>query len=207
MPGNTVKINDSNALEFYVGDSHMGELMRWLGKNAIRMSTDGPTEEQTCTCGENEGCSHCTPQKRDPGEPVKVVVNMEDTLSKHGQLDRWIKQLTFPADKKTLIMELSGHGGPEEIYRSFCFFTRDHQYNIVAIDRKGEDGYLGCQVSTRKPRAGEDWNRGNDLPDGPFTRETWDNIIRAIVRYELVQLSVYQRPDNIPTEDEDDINF
>lgn len=200
MPGNTVKINDSAALEFYVGDSKMGELMRWLGKNAIRM-TDNPIENQTCTCGENEGCSHCYQLKPDPEEPRKIVVNIEETLSKHGQLDRWIKQLTFPADKKTLIMELSGHGSPEEVYRSFCFFTRDHQYNIVAIDRPGEDGYLGCQVSTRKPRAGEDWNRGNDLPDGPFTKDTWDNIVRGIVRYELVQLSEYQRPHNIPTED------
>jgi hypothetical protein len=47
-------------------------------------------------------------------------------------------------------------------------------------------------------RAGEDWVRGNDLPDGPFSKETWDRIIYAIVRYELVKLTPYKKPESIP---------
>ncbi len=33
MPGNTVKINNLNTLEWYVGDSKMDELMEWLNVN------------------------------------------------------------------------------------------------------------------------------------------------------------------------------
>ena len=67
-------------------------------------------------------------------------------------------------------------------------YTRDHVYGIIAIDRQKNNGYLGCVVSTRKPRAGEDWTRGNDLPDGPYTYKTWQKIKNAIIAYELVKI-------------------
>ena len=64
----------------------------------------------------------------------------------------------------------------------------------VARHRPDDDGYLGCQVTARKARAGEDWNRGNDLPDGPFTEETWRQILNSIINYELVILSKFTKP-------------
>jgi hypothetical protein len=67
-------------------------------------------------------------------------------------------------------------------------YTRSNQYSITA-----HSDYLGCTVVTRKPRAGETWNRGNDLPDGKFCRETWDRIKNAIVAYELVKVAKRQR--------------
>ena len=51
-----------------------------------------------------------------------------------------------------------------------------------------DNGYLGCTIQTRKPRAGEDWNRGNDLPDGKYCKKTWDKIKNAIIAYELVKV-------------------
>ena len=39
------------------------------------------------------------------------------------------------------------------------------------------------------PRAGEDWTRGNDLPDGKLTKETWSSILRGIICYELEDVS------------------
>ena len=47
---------------------------------------------------------------------------------------------------------------------------------------------------SKKLRAGEDWNRGNDLPDGPFEIDTWNNILKGIIRYELVLLSKFAKP-------------
>ena len=65
-------------------------------------------------------------------------------------------------------------------------FTKTHSYHISAhIDG---NGYLGCVASTRTPLAGEDWTRGNDLADGPFCQETWNQILTDIVAYELVRL-------------------
>ena len=71
-------------------------------------------------------------------------------------------------------------------------YTHDYRYSI-SIRPKGEknekdEGYLGCIVTTRKPRVGEDWNRENDLPDGKYCKETWDSIKNAIIGYELVKI-------------------
>lgn len=80
-------------------------------------------------------------------------------------------------------------------------FTKDHSYHISAVlpdrnefakkhgDKKGyDDGYIGCISQTRKPRAGEHWNRGNDLADGDYSKETFDKIVCDILAYELVKI-------------------
>lgn len=64
------------------------------------------------------------------------------------------------------------------------FCTGTHSYQIAFSDT-----YLGCVASCRTQRPGETWTRGNDLPDGGFSRETFDRIIFAIVGYELVALA------------------
>uniref|UniRef100_A0A6M3Y4J0 Uncharacterized protein n=1 Tax=viral metagenome TaxID=1070528 RepID=A0A6M3Y4J0_9ZZZZ len=90
------------------------------------------------------------------------------------------------------------------------FFTKDHRYSVSAkypegakppltyvmdgstgtevTGDRGHLGYLGCIAQTRKPRAGEDWNRGNDLADGIYHRGTWNNILNDIIAYELVKV-------------------
>jgi hypothetical protein len=66
---------------------------------------------------------------------------------------------------------------------TYILCTEDNTYTINAYPDR-----LAAGASSRKQRPGEDWTRGNDLPDGPFNRETWDNIREAIIRYELVKL-------------------
>ena len=75
-------------------------------------------------------------------------------------------------------------------------YTKNYRYSIAArlpapnLDG-GENknyGYLGCIVTTRKTRAGETWNRGNDLPDGKYNEKTWYKIENAILAYELVKV-------------------
>ena len=63
-------------------------------------------------------------------------------------------------------------------------FSHDHLYNIVA-----KSDYLGCTMTKRKSRAGEDWTRGHDLPDGKFVQSTWDKIKLAILKTELVRVA------------------
>ena len=36
MPGNTITINNSEDLEWYVGDSKMEELIAWLDENGVK---------------------------------------------------------------------------------------------------------------------------------------------------------------------------
>ena len=79
-------------------------------------------------------------------------------------------------------------------------YTKDNKYTITAMlqchrqfikekmIRDWDDGYLGCTIQSRKPRAGEDWTRGNDLPDGKYNIDTWKTIVNAIVAHELVKV-------------------
>ena len=113
-------------------------------------------------------------------------------------LDQWVKELVYPGQTKDFIKEIQGQGGDGEVYRSFCMYTEEHQYFISAIERPAGKSYLACQVNARKARPGEDWHRGNDLPDGEFNKKTWDRIIYAIVCYEIVKLSKFQKPDTVP---------
>lgn len=70
------------------------------------------------------------------------------------------------------------------------FYTKENQYSIVArYPSKDDLGYLGCMATTRKPRAGEDWNRGRDLADGIYHEETWKEIMSDIISYELVKVA------------------
>ena len=85
-------------------------------------------------------------------------------------------------------------GDPRKI--SVKVFTDNNAYTIVAREGKRpsakssdiDAGFLGCGGGARKPRAGEDWTRGNDLADGPFTEETWRRILADIVSFELVRV-------------------
>lgn len=65
--------------------------------------------------------------------------------------------------------------------------------NLYAIDASNPSeerplGYLGCVVSSRKPRAGETWTRGNDLSDGPLMIDIWHRILGDIVSFEMVKV-------------------
>jgi hypothetical protein len=77
----------------------------------------------------------------------------------------------------------------------FTFYTDRHKYYIrVGDSSSGKPcGYLGCVADTRKPRAGENHTRGNDLADGPFTQETWNRIKDDILSYEFVKIAKSKR--------------
>lgn len=67
------------------------------------------------------------------------------------------------------------------------FFTNDYKYSIHAARRE----YLGAYASCRKSRVGETWLRGSDLPDGKYNKETFDNIVKSIVGYEMKNLQCW----------------
>lgn len=94
----------------------------------------------------------------------------------------WIAEIVPAGDVDKYVQTVGVH---------FRIYTQDHIYSITVIESP-DGGYLGCIASTRKPRAGEDWTRGNDLPDGKLNYETWCKIKDAILRYELVPLDIHQ---------------
>jgi len=119
-------------------------------------------------------------------------------------LDLWVHDLVYPGNVVDFVQTIkryedSTQNGPERV-KEFCFYTEQFKYRMYANDRSNDDGYLGCQVSARKARAGEDWLRGNDLADGPFTEATWLRILKTIINYELVILSKFTKPADTPDE-------
>ena len=100
---------------------------------------------------------------------------------------QWLKRDFSPKD----VVEEDTMQSSNE-YRIFLY-THTNRYFIVA--RKRDDGgYLGCTAISRKARPGEQNFRGNDLPDGKLTEQTWHQILAGIVRYELQTI---QRPTEI----------
>jgi len=104
------------------------------------------------------------------------------------QLVEWLGEFRFDFDYETEKQERpDGHS----VFR-VRIYTFTNKYSIAA----SPPDYLGCIASARKPRAGEDWTRGSDLADGPFSRETWDKILTDIVAYEVVKI---HRQEAVPT--------
>jgi len=97
-------------------------------------------------------------------------------------LQKWIDR-DIPRSKCDVVIANGTIGGYEEY--KFFIYTENNKYAIYANNKDGINGYLGCMSQGRRMRPGEDWFRGNDLPDGPLTEATWRKIMAAIVRYEL----------------------
>ena len=117
-------------------------------------------------------------------------------------LKQWLEPLKRRNKNVIEIKEDEGEGFPDNYEFRFRFnlYTDNYIYSISAVERdKEKKSYLGCTVRTRKPRAGEDWNRGNDLADGELGFPTWLMILNDIVAYELVSLA--EKVESVPVEE------
>lgn len=112
------------------------------------------------------------------------LIGLED-LNELGYISlfSWLSNLGKYGNKKDYMILLEDERGI-----SVSLFTSDHKYSIRARRPNDNDGYLGCGASTRTPRTGEDWSRGNDLPDGPYNEKTWQEILNGIIGYELQKI-------------------
>lgn len=117
-------------------------------------------------------------------------------MSKVTELKKWILELVpygedFAKYVKVVTDEASGTGDLsvyEHKYTVILYTKSRRHYYIRAEDKSADDGYLGCTRDNDFHLAGEDHTRGHDLPDGPFTEETWRKIVHAIVASELREL-------------------
>jgi len=111
-----------------------------------------------------------------------------EVLNEFPDLHKWLEELS--RYKKVEDFVYIADYKKEEKSISVQIFTKEHYYTIVAklpSDKKPE-GYFGTYGSCRKPRAGENWWRGNDLPDGEYKRETWERFLNSFIAYELVKV-------------------
>lgn len=146
----------------------------------------------------NERLKERMEEKRDA-----KIINWEELVNIAPDMAIWLKWIVRygNVDSQVLIYwNLNKRSNitedDEEKLRFTCvFYTDTHKYSISGYQPTvmNPDGYLGCVASTRKPRAGEDWNRGNDLPDGKYCEKTFNNIVRGILAYELKSLQLWRK--------------
>lgn len=95
-------------------------------------------------------------------------------------------------------------GKDYQCWFSVRIFTDEHCYQISVVLHKDGTTWFGCGATTRKPRAGENWTRGNDLPDGDLDRSNWQAMKNAIIRYELKHMSQFIMSGRQRESDDDD---
>ncbi len=106
------------------------------------------------------------------------------------ELFDWVQSITRYGDFDKFVLVDPPEENPVQNVR-IQIWTEENAYIIRArLPKDDDNGYLGCVVSNRKPRAGEDWTRGSDLPDGPYNEETWREIVNTILAYELSKLDI-----------------
>lgn len=124
------------------------------------------------------------------------IISVNSLADEYSELKSWLEEMRRINIEDYMIVRR------ENDMIRIRFYTDSHQYAIVArLPNRGGDkyrgpddkGYLGCYASCRKPRAGENWTRGNDLADGPYTRETWQRVMSDILAYELVKIAKPQK--------------
>lgn len=106
----------------------------------------------------------------------------------------WLTEIIIGDGKSKDLYIKEKSGGESSPFKyenryKFIFYTNKYKYAISAVERSDKRGYLGCTMDCRKARAGEDWTRGNDLPDGILNRKTWEKIKNAVIKNELVKIA------------------
>ena len=146
----------------------------------------------------NERLKERLEEKRD-----SQIISWEELVNIAPDMAIWLKEIVRygNVDSQVLIYRSLNNRSniteddKEKLRFNCVLYTDTHKYSISGYQptEKNPDGYLGCVASTRKPRVGEDWNRGNDLPDGKYSRKTFDKIVRGIVAYELKSLQLWRK--------------
>ncbi len=97
-------------------------------------------------------------------------------------------------------------GSPKPIDATFrvYLFVGDNRYNLSVTIRENNHNYLGATLTTTRYRVGEDWTRGADLADGDFCKETFDRIIKDILRNEFRKLETRNGKVNVNGSNRDD---
>ena len=114
-------------------------------------------------------------------------------IALNGVLVTWIQDTIWPRGVFEIVKVVDvtqNHEGIEG--KTWCFFaisTSVHVYSFSAVKpyKIEPKGYISGDVSTRVPLNGEEASGSNDLSgSGVYSEETWINLLRGIVKYEVV---------------------
>jgi hypothetical protein len=113
------------------------------------------------------------------------LIKYSDLKESLPELADWLKIISRYGNVDSVSQIFKDKKIPDRYF--MYLFTDEHSYHISAYAPSNGNprGYLGCISSCRKTRVGENWHRGSDLADGPYSKETFFRIIGDIVSFEL----------------------
>lgn len=133
------------------------------------------------------------PDQAHPGHmPFKTAEELEADIIMRVSSLIYFEQANAP--EKWLTLRSLGHtdqmSSGTEFQAEIYLYTDRNEYRIFVriVDHEEYHTYLSASVKARAPRAGEDWRRGRDLPDGSYSPDTWDRIFKAMLGIELVRI-------------------
>jgi len=104
---------------------------------------------------------------------------VEEIRCENGQkVINWLSQCRYFSKRRIHVVK------NDEDRLVIKLYTSEHTYQFYMTD----NDYLSCSASTRKPRPGEGWTRGNGLCNGRVTRRLFNEILGAIVFYEAKEV-------------------
>ncbi|MDA3780489.1 MAG: hypothetical protein PF487_09785 [Bacteroidales bacterium] len=168
------------------------------GKNAPEHSTNGTTPDipnQFDRMVTNEEHNQDLKERLQKEHGAKLI-NYEELIVIAPKFALWLKEIIRyrNVDSNVLIFwDINRNDGANHF--SCIIFTNDNKHTFYGYEptKDKPNGYLGAGATGRKPRPGETWNGGNDLPDGSYTKETFDSIVKAIVAYEIKTLQLWRK--------------
>ena len=122
---------------------------------------------------------------------------LNELEANYSEFYEWLKEISRYSKIEHFVLTSDYKQSVGESKIRILFYTKDNRYSVVAIRREDSKGYLGCQVSGRKPRAGIEYTGGRDLSDGAYCYETWQKIKNDIISYELVKVANMINPSNV----------
>lgn len=104
---------------------------------------------------------------------LKMLATIPSAYNMQRKVVSWVQQIKYNKDSARA---------------SITLYTQQHEYTITCKGiEDSEESYLGCGASNRYHDVGEDWHEGRDLPDGIMSEGKWNEILLAILSYELIQ--------------------
>ena len=154
-----------------------------------------PASKVICS---NEEYNEDLKKRLEERKPGYKLIKYEDLIDLAPDFAIWLKSMIRYGNVDSQVMiwwDLKYDLDPDANHFRCIFYTNDHKYSIYGHPPtpKHTRGYLGCGGDSRKPRPGEYWHRGNDLPDGDYSKETFDRIVRGIVAYEIKNLQLWRK--------------
>jgi len=127
--------------------------------------------------------------------------NGKYTIIKHtfADLEDWICEIYNISKNRFHDYVQVDYSFKEELYgeetRKYIIYTKDYAFSLYAKSDYNDfrKSYLMGFSTTQIRLPGEDWNRGNDLPDGKFAKETVRANRNSILKYMLEPLSKHAK--------------